>query len=508
MKTNLSYFHSILSILQIRARAGGLEISDQVLRLVYYYRREWHIDAVRLAPGVMEKGVLKDANAFAAALHELRSHIPFAKGTKKVNVIVVPSSVSIYSEVFTLPIMEGNDLSKAVELNLRMSSPLDIAKTYFGWQVIGRDEKNLRLEISAAFADKAAVHGMIDMLSAAGFITVVVESRALALTRVVREQGTGIDPAGSYLLVDIDNSGIDFLIIRNGSLYFEYANLWSDIADEKGQMTVERFNEMLSGNVRQVMNFYSQHWTEALSAVILSAASFVENAQAAVTASVSVPVIPLAVATGQSISPEWFVGLGSGLRGLNIANEDNEINLLDGKAMNRFYEERIINFFGLWRVIIPVVMGCLIAMFALASVFLSITKKSIESDPSFTQRGTGAEEEADLQASSTAFNQFVALVSNAEQQVSRNYLIVNEVNTVAGANGITVDNISFQAANVPILVAGTAPSAVQISAFKEAIQSDPHFGTVNLPLLNIQQDTNGSSGYSFSMSFPLSGTGF
>jgi hypothetical protein len=51
-------------------------------------------------------------------------------------------------------------------------------------------------------------------------------------------------------------------------------------------------------------------------------------------------------------------------------------------------------------------------------------------------------------------------------------------------------------------VAGTARAATDISAFKDAIQGNPHFGTVTLPLLNIQQSSGG--GYSFSMSFPLS----
>jgi len=85
-------------------------------------------------------------------------------------------------------------------------------------------------------------------------------------------------------------------------------------------------------------------------------------------------------------------------------------------------------------------------------------------------------------------------------------LMIAEINTAATANDITINNISYQSATAPILVAGTAQTTGQISAFKAAIQSSPHFGTVTLPLLNIQQ--SGQSGYSFSMSFPLSGVAF
>ena len=64
----------------------------------------------------------------------------------------------------------------------------------------------------------------------------------------------------SYLLLDIDNSGIDFLIIRKGKLYFEYASRWNDLADQKGQIYVTKFKEALEADMRQVMNFYTQHW--------------------------------------------------------------------------------------------------------------------------------------------------------------------------------------------------------------------------------------------------------
>jgi hypothetical protein len=83
--------------------------------------------------------------------------------------------------------------------------------------------------------------------------------------------------------------------------------------------------------------------------------------------------------------------------------------------------------------------------------------------------------------------------------------MIAEINTTAAANGITISHISFQAANTPILVAGSAQSEDQIAAFQRAIQNDPHFGTVTLPLLNIQG--NGGA-YAFSMTFPLSSSGF
>lgn len=498
-----SYFQKLLSILRIRARAAGLEVSDQVLRFVYDENGDWKTLAVRLAPGVMEKGKILDKAAFAEALQSLKDISPsLHKKKKKTNVIVSLSSMNMYSQVFMLPIMEGEDLDKAIGLNVQMVSPVDISHVYYGWQLLGRDDAGLHSEIGVAFADKGIVDDVIQALYAAGFITIGVESRALALARVLREKTPGLDVSKSYLLLDIDNSGIDFLVVRRGMLYFEYANQWIDVADEKGQISVEKFKTMLAGSLRQVANFYAQHWPEPIAGVILSAAAFGDEAVQSVKTSIALPVIPLSPELGAGISPEWFVAFGCALRGLHADAKDHEINLSGEEAINTFHEEQILNFMILWRVMVPAILGLLVVLYVLADSFLATTRLTIEAQTSFTQQGKEASVLTVLEASSTAFNQAVALVASAEQQVNGNYLIIADLNNLAANNGISINHISFQSASVPILIEGTGPSTAQIAAFKDAIQSDPHFGPVTLPLLNIQQ--NGQGQYAFSMTFPLS----
>jgi hypothetical protein len=494
-----SFFQKILSSLHLRSLVGGLEISDQVLRLVYHNGKTWQMAAVRLAPGVMEKGKVKDASALVTALRELKLKVPFGKNKKKkMNVVVSLSSVNMYSQVFALPVMEGKDLAAAVDLNVRMVSPVDVAQTYFGWEMLGSDEANLKSEVSAAFVDKALVDELTQTLYAGGFITVGVESRALALVRIFRQKGTGADVNKSYLLLDIDNSGIDFLIVRKGKLYFEYATQWTDLADARGQIYITKFKEALEADMRQVMNFYTQHWPEPLSAIILAATAFEKEAEEAVQKASSLPVIRMTLVMDQQVSLEWLVALGCSLRGIGGTLRDKEINLSGEGAIDTFRREQLLNFLVLWRVVVPVVLGCLIIMFALADNFLNVTRSGIEVQPVFNQQES-AEMEA-LEASSTAFNQSVDLVANAESQINKNYLALGAIQSVAAANGVTLNHISFQGSTVPILVAGSAPAETQIVAFKNAIQSNPHFGPVNLPLTNIQAN---SGGFTFSMTFPM-----
>jgi len=498
--------HKDLSFLRVRATAGGLEISDQVLRLAYFNGKEWQMTAIRLEPGIMEKGKIKDAAALATALQELKAKSPFGgkNKKKKMNVVVSLSSVKMYSQVFMLPTVEGKSLDEAVELNLRMLSPLEAAQAYSGWEVIGKDADGVRTEIAAAFVEKALVDDMTNALYQAGFITVGVESRALALTRILRDKGAGADIQKSYLLLDIDNTGVDFLIIRKGHLYFEYGTEWGELADDKGQISMDRFDEALGGSLRQVMNFYSQHWPEPLSAAILSAAVFETDAERVIGKASNLPVIRLTLEMGQPVSSEWLVALGSSLRGIG-GIKDKEINLSGAEAIDMFHNEQLVSFMALWRVVVPVVLACLIIAAALADNFLNDTDAAVQAQ-TVTLGAQASADATALEASSTAFNNSVSLAATAESHISKDYLVVSELAGIASQNSVTINHISFQGKGTQIAFAGTAASPTGVEAFRDAVQKDAHFGTVNLPLASIQPSASGN-GYTFQMTFPL-GTGF
>jgi hypothetical protein len=501
MNTIKFYFQKTLSFLRVRSIAGGLEVSDQVLRLVYFNGNAWQMAAIRLMPGILEKGKIKNLEAFVASLRELKTKIPAVRSKKKkMNVVVSLSSVNIYSQVFTLPLLEGNDLKKAVELNVQMLSPGDASKTYSGWQMLGRDEVDLRLEVSVAFIEKQIVDEMVDALLSAGFLTVGVESRALALVRILREKGAGVDAARSYLLLNIDNSGLDFLIVRKGQLYFEYTNQWSDLADDKGQISVQKFEDMLAGSMRQVTNFYSQHWPEPLSAVILSASAFGDEAEKVIGTAAALPITRLTLFMGQAISSEWLVALGCSLRGFNSSSADKEVNLSGEEAMDTFRKEQLVGFLSFWSIFVPVVLALTIVTFALADNFLVFTAKGIASQSVFNEQGQELQDVAILQASSTAFNESVELVQNTEKQLAPRYPIISMLTDMASSTGVSLNHISFPGPAGPILIGGTASSEPQIVALKTAIAADPSFGPVTLPISGIQ--LNGGV-YSFTMTFPF-----
>ncbi len=493
-------FGKLLSFLRVRSAAGGLEISDQVLRLALFNGSAWRMAAVRLEPGVLEKGKIKNAESFVESLRVLRAKIMGPKDSKKMHVVVVLSSTPIYSQSFVLPLMDGQDLARAVALNVQMLSPMDASQVYSGAELLERDEENLRITMSAAFVDRTIVDGLAAALLEAGFVAVGAESRPLALMRILRERAVGVDKDKSYLLVNIDNVGIDFLIVRKGQLYFEYANQWADLVDEKGQVSIPRFKETLTSSFRQVMNFYSQHWHEPITAVILSAGAFEEMAEQAIAEAAALPVIRLGLLADQPLSSEWFVVLGASVRGFRSSARDLEINLLGEGATDAFAREELLRFLSFWRVTVPVALGLLIVTFGLANLFLSRTRVTIETQSISQLSGNRIQEIAALQASSTAFNLDVALFQSVMQLQHPKYPIIAEIEGMAASSTVELNQISFQGPGSSLFLSGSAVSEDNIIAFKTMIEGDPHFGKVDLPLTAIHQT---GQQFSFTMNVPI-----
>ncbi len=484
--------------MRVRTPAAGLEVSDQVLRLVTFERGAWQMNAVRLAPGVIARGRIIDRAAFVTALVALRVKVGRKGTAKKMNVVLCPSSVEAYTQLFSLPFVQGEDLLGAVELNLQMASPLPPGEAYYGWQFVERDKDKPQFQVLSAFMERKVVDEMVDALFEAGLVVMAVESRALALARMLHKKGAGIDASKSYVFVGIDNAGIEFLIIRNGVLYFEYADRWGDLMDEKGEIALAKFETTLAASVRQVVNFYGQHWTEPLGAIILSAVAFEAQAEQVIAKSTPVPVVRLTLIMGQPISSEWLTALGSNLRGSDLESKDREINLLGADSEDRFHEEQFTNFIHFWRTALPVVLAFLVLTFVAVDVFLANTKQGIESNSGSNLGSEASSEIVTLQATAGDFNHEVTLITAAESATSTKGVFLKKVVGFAAATHVAISHLSLQSFAVPITLSGTAAAEDAVLAFKTALENDAAFIDINLPLTGIQ---TGHGSVSFSVTF-------
>lgn len=496
-----TYLEKVLAALRVRTFIGGMEVSDVALRFVYFDGEAWRMSGMRLEPGVIESGKIKKYDQLVATLKTLKSKVFGQRGVKrKINVIVSLGSINIYSQVFSLPIIEGENLDKAIKLNVQMVSPMETSQAYSGWQLVGKDQESLRLEILSAFIDRSTVDETSRAFWDAGFLIVVMEPRALALARVLREEGEGFDMRSAYIMVGLDNSGLDFLIIRRGQLYFEYFIPWRDVMDDKGQISMPTFEAIITRSLHQVMNFYSQHWPEPISEVVLSTIAFSKETTKIINDNFTLTVRELKLRTVEGVSQEWFIALGCGLRGLKPRSKDKDISLLDVGAEEEFRRERLITFTDFWRLLTPVSLGFLLALFLLADLFLIQTHQSLESQSLFGLGSKRAKENQALQAQAADFNRSVAMIKSVQDATFLQGKFLEKIRALMASSGLTLNKLTFRSPGFPVSLSGLAGSEDQIVSFKKALEEDPAFGDVDLPLSGIR---SGPGGPSFSMTFQL-----
>lgn len=494
------YSQKMLGWLRIRSVTGGLEVSDQLVRLAYFDGGLWQLHAIRLEPGVLENGKIKDRPKFLIALAALKaeSRVGGKNKNKRINVVMSLSSVNVYTQVFSLPALGDDALAKAAELNLQMASPSEAAKTYSGWEVVGKNEAAGKADVLSAYIDREVVDEMVQALLSVGFLVVAVEPHSLALTRILREKGLGIDEKKPYLLLGIDNVGIDFLVIRNGLPYFEYADRWKDVANESGSISIDKFKEELTVSLRQVTNFYNQHWTEPIGGVIIAAATLHEIIDSTVAGATTLPTVRLTLEMGQPISPEWLVAIGCSLRGVRSNLGGNEISLLGTEWEERLQEEHVLRLVRFWDVLMPIAFGILVAIFWMANGYLSSAKAALESTSNFNLNAAQTAQVTGLEASTTQFNDLIAMTQAAESSTSQTYEFLDAIQSLAVSDNITINHIAFPGGGAAVSLSGSAPSEDRVVAFKAALQSAPGFSSVNLPITSVQ-DSDGT--YTFSMTF-------
>lgn len=487
-----------ITILKPKMVGGGLEISDFAARFARFEKGEWKFFSERFAPGVVQNGEIKDEGEFVESLRRLHAQILGQASKKKIAAVASLNSGEIYSQVFTLPIISGEDLKKAIDLNLQMVSPEDLAKEYAAWEVLDREPAAQNIEIFAAFIARSAADQIRRALAAAGFSTFVFEFRALALARFIREAARGFDPVRSYLVLALDNDGLDSLVIRRGKLCFEYFNFWRDIFQKEDRaIPLSVLESAVLRNIHQVLNFYNQHWpSDVLAGIFISAGGLAEEVGRIVRDNFSISPIALETKSGAPSPSERFVSWGSAFRALMPRRKDKEINFLEEEAREELFRERLANFFEFWRVAVPISLAVFLSLFVAGDFLLTQMQRSIEANLPVASADVAALEA--LQAKAKKFNDAVAFIRMLRREAPAKSPVFEKVNEMATASGARIDSFIFPTDDGSAKVSGEAQTTEKILLFKARLESDALFGQVNLPITEIRPTLGGQS---FMMTF-------
>lgn len=488
-------FENFIALLMPKSLTGGIEISDSSIRFLSVKKGKTISAVLRLPPGLIAEGKIKDYKNVVAALSAIKNQVE-PRPHKKVNVVAAISSASVYVQTFQLPLVAKENLESAAQFNLKVLSPLGQEVSYSDWQLVGESQD--QFELLAAFAPGAVIDEYMNAMREAGFNVFAVEFSSLALIRLIKNAGAAVDAKLPAIILNLLPEGLDFMIMRNGNLYFDYFQPWKVTQEGWRQINWADFQTTVVSEVQRILNFYNSHWGKIENFILITPA-FYDRLSALITERFGLKVQPLTVYGYEGFSPSWFIVLGATLRSMLPRYRDNFLSLMSTSARHEYFQEELLVLVNFWRNVLAAVLIFTIAISFAAIAILSRVHTSLQHQ----LRGLAGEafntaEIEKLQEEAEQFNRLVDIVAQVKAQRIDWVALVEKIFRLAGPR-ITIDRISVPGASQQIRITGNALNEASVFEFERNISAQEEFTNINLPISSIQRTVGGR--WAFELTF-------
>ncbi len=468
---------------------GGLEVSDTLLQYIELYgsrNGKAHEVSLRLPPGIIESGLVKDGVKLVDALRMLHKEI-LPSGSKPVDIILTIPANNVYVQTFSVPTIGGGDLSEAAELNLRMVSPIDVNTAYYGWQSTtdSLDMLTGQSELLAAFVDRKTVDDYVKAVQDAGYAVDAVESSTLSLSRSLYSNKL-IKADIPYLVIQVQSSGIYFMIMRNRSIAFNFFSPWATVQGQSQAIELSGVKNLMEVEMRRLLNFYSSHWGGQISNVALMTPALQEELATDMRA--RFPSVTVDIIKEETVSPAY----GAALRGMVPRSRDTDISLNNVTAHEIYRGQQILEYLSFWRSAIITIFATLLILFLGSDMYLRSVAASEAQSVGANLVQTEAAQLADLQSSATQFNNMISVISIAQKDQTRVSWLIGDINEAASADGISLSRVYLQTSSNSGLIVGNAKSQSIATDFRGKLSAIPQLGQAQVPFSTITVSANGS----------------
>lgn len=493
-------FKKLLNILNPQPKIGALEISDVDLKFGQIENDKFIFHSVKLAADVIKNGRIKNREGFLSALSVIHSQIT-AQKKKKISTIVNLPDNNVYFQVFNLPALESN-LEEAVNLNLKMISPIDFEKSYSDWQMLGEEiiDGLTQLEIFGVFGESRMIDEFDESLRLAGFMPVAFEFNGLALARLAVDFGTNVDKKKPFLLLYVGPNGLSFNTIRNGNIYFNHFVSWQTINSETREVSLEIFNKTITEEIKKVLSFYGTRHKEQIEEILLVSHGLNDSLIKIMSENFSffkkIEPLNLGKIGGIDIvviQPAWFPVLGSAIRGTISRSKDTIVSLAKTGTEEEFFRHRTIGFIKFWRNVVLSSLVIMAVVFAgIGYLFMDKTIVSLNSQlANISGYGKSQKEEFEKNSKEIeGLNQKIDFAVKVSAERSKWSEFFEKINNLATAGNISIKRIYVQSIDAPVLINAIALNEDAAVGFKnKLIEND--FKDVNFPITKISRTGRG-----------------
>jgi uncharacterized membrane-anchored protein YhcB (DUF1043 family) len=495
------FLENLLKLLGVKPKLGGLEISPNFLRYIEIRDKEIFLKSVRLSQGTIVNNEIKNYDAFLEALNYLHAQIFSGKQKEKdLNVSVCLNLNNFYTQVFSLPFVNKQNLKEGLSLNIQMVAPQSLDKLYASHQIIYEDLNSRRVDVLSVFINKNIVNDIIRALFDSKFVLKTIEPYSTAIIRSLKKLCANFDPSKNYLIVSLNDVGLLILISRNSNLYFEYYLSWEEIIGDKKNILWSELEKKIIYNFNQVINFYNSKFTENLEGVVVVSRVFLEEIKNAIKSNFNLKVFSPDLSILSGVDPSWLGALGAQIRSQIPLRKDDEINLTGFELEDEFMHRQIIQFFEVWRLGLSIFLGILVLVMFGFNLFLTQYLNSLKNEQQEILAKDNVKEIETLRGKIENFNNLTSMVKKIESSYTSRYFILNKISQKLNENNIELINLSFDNDKKSVFISAKSINEENIINFKKSLETDSFFSSVDLPLQNIKTDNQGKT---FSVSFSV-----
>lgn len=477
---------------------GGLYITDSAVRYVQFKGDGAVRGSLKLQPGVVNEGRIKNKKALTAILSELHKRVS-SNSRHSINVVLSLPIVNVYVQPFSVPRVAESNFSEAADLNAKMISPIEVEKSYYSWQRI-QDDSGAAASISllGAFVHREVVDEFTEALEAANFGIAAVEFASMSLIRDI-ESNKIVKNDRPYVVAEMTAEGLNFITVRKRVPHFHYLHSWADIQGDGNAVSLDNLKLAFETELGKIAKFFATRWSgETMTDVVIITPSFADEVISSLEQKFK--GVNIKVFRPQDVS----VVKGAAIRGLVSRSEDIEISLASLSATDIFENQQTVNFVRIWRNVFVTAFGFLLAVFVVSNVFARQEFTKLAQDVNSISGDPNIEEFDRLRQEAERFNELVESVLAIRSQGYDLSPFISKMAELAG-DEITISRLSFQSLGARVLINGVAPNQGAAVRFKNRIVGQNQFSDADLPLTNVSDVGNAIS---FTLTFEINSLDF
>ncbi len=432
--------------------------------------------------GLLDKTILDDntidQNKLETSLKKLinyirqKNRIPIEKEIQ--TVITLPTSL-VFNKHFVLPNLGKKDFLSAIDLNLKLFSPIK-EKVLANWQIIKKSKEENKISVLASFIEEKNIILIEKIFHKLDLLPRAIEFHSSTINRVVKNEIYKGKPSFNWMAIYFNRQGIDVSISIQGNLCLSFFNDWeSSNPDDK------EVYSLLKRTIIQAKNYFINNFPnekELENIFLFSEDLKYDKLQNLKTALIKELDSRIETPFGNIVT---MLSFGAALRGQTFFLEDKEISLSTSgvlKEFNRYQGKIYTDYWGkIISVIALIMLATFLSSFLIAKKIDSNLKKSLFliKDSKKTQLATKLREEAE---------QFNSLLSQAISLNNVTYYINDFLKTVfslAKKNNIVIKKISMDSPISTIKIIASSQNLEDVSNFKKSLKANQRFNNISLP---------------------------